>query len=314
MFLLLFFISYIIYPQSKRDLVKINSIVKALVVKTFTRPCDQGEIKVDIAKSDLNGDGVDEFIVVFRADIDWRDCYGHRDCLVVIENAIHNYKYSNLVLLYECGKDCFIDSIKIKNLTNNKLNIKYISSERNYAEEPNEPHYKQTPHEVTCEWHSDFRTLVEVPNPSNFDATQYKSERGSSYIGDEVDVGYFRYKVNSIDFIKKVENSLTSHLADGIYLLVHMTVINTSRESRTLTNSMFQILDTDGVEFETSQDAMTVLVLNDQDKIFMVKEFPPKIPKQILMPFEVSSSNETYKLKLSGGFGTGKTDFITLTR
>jgi hypothetical protein len=131
-------------------------------------------------------------------------------------------------------------------------------------------------------------------------------------IGDEVHVGNFVYLVRKIEFTKSVENTFTEQKADGIYLIVYLAVLNKSRESRTLANSMFKVFDSDGYEYETSQNAITILVLNDQDKVFLFKEIPPKIPKEIIMPFEVPTSNDIYTLQVSGGFWTGETAKINL--
>jgi hypothetical protein len=131
-------------------------------------------------------------------------------------------------------------------------------------------------------------------------------------IGDEVQVGNFVYLVRKIVFIKTVENAFTEQTADGIYLIVYLAVLNKSREPRTLANSMFKVFDSDGYKYETSQNAITILVLDDQDKVFLFKEIPPKIPKEIIMPFEVPTSNDIYTLQVSGGFWTGETVKIQL--
>ncbi|GIK21412.1 MAG: hypothetical protein BroJett005_08260 [Ignavibacteriota bacterium] len=145
---------------------------------------------------------------------------------------------------------------------------------------------------------------------------KYNSETSTNVenfkIGDEVHVGNFVYLVRKIEFKKSVENAFTSHKADGIYLIVYLAVLNTTREARTLSNSMFKVFDSDGYEYETSQNAITILVLNDQDKVFLLKDIPPKIPKEIIMPFEVPTANDSYSLQVSGGFWTGESAKINL--
>lgn len=131
-------------------------------------------------------------------------------------------------------------------------------------------------------------------------------------IGDEVHVGNFVYLVRNIEYVKTVENVFNKHKADGIYLIVYLAVLNKSRESRTLANAMFKVFDSDGYEFETSTNAIEILILNDHDKVFLFKEIPPKIPKEIIIPFEVPTSNDTYTLQVSGGFLTGETAKINL--
>ena len=132
-------------------------------------------------------------------------------------------------------------------------------------------------------------------------------------IEDEIEVGNFKFCVNKIEFKKEISNVFSNKKADGIYLLVYMTVINITKESRTLTNAMFKVIDSDEYEFESSVDAINTLVLNEQDKVFLLKDIPPKIPKDIIIPFEVPSQG-IYALELSGGFWTNKSDYILLTK
>jgi hypothetical protein len=133
-------------------------------------------------------------------------------------------------------------------------------------------------------------------------------------IGDEFHLGYFKYRVDKIEYKREVSNGLNSAMASGVFLIVHLSVTNIDRGSSTLTSSMFKVYDSDGYEYDTSQDAMLVMILNDQDKIFMLKEFQPKIPKKIIVPFEVPTQNDIYKLEVSGGFGTGKKSLINLKK
>ncbi|MBK7103825.1 MAG: DUF4352 domain-containing protein [Ignavibacteriae bacterium] len=133
-------------------------------------------------------------------------------------------------------------------------------------------------------------------------------------LGDEFQLGYFKYRVDNIEYKKEVSNGLNSFKSNGTLLIVHLTITNLDREPSTLTNSMFKVYDSDNYEFDTSQDAMIVMILKDQDKIFMLKEFQPKIPKKIIMPFEIPTSNDVYTLEVSGGFGTGQKRLIRLVK
>ena len=147
-----------------------------------------------------------------------------------------------------------------------------------------------------------------------FSDGKYLSAESNILIGDVFYVGKLKYQVNKVEFTKKIENLLTSKLADGIYLIVYLTVINNSRESVSLMSSKFKVLDSENNEFETSQDAISILFLNEKDKAFILKDIPPKIPKELIIPFEVPSSNDVYKLKVSGSFWSDETSFITLRR
>lgn len=160
------------------------------------------------------------------------------------------------------------------------------------------------------EWKEETEKDYSIKNNESSNDTETIKEYFK--IGDEVHVGNFVYLVRKIEFKKIVENTFTEQKADGIYLIVYFAVFNKSRESRTLSNSMFKVFDSEGYEYETSQNAITILVLNDQDKVFLFKDIPPKIPKEIIMPFEVPTSDDIYTLQVSGGFWTGETAKINL--
>lgn len=138
-------------------------------------------------------------------------------------------------------------------------------------------------------------------------------------IGDEIKVGDFKYCVNKIEFKKTVENVFTSQTADGYYLIVYLTVLNTTHETRTLTATRFKVFDSEDYQYEPSQNAITTLVLNDQDKVFLLKDIPPKIPKNIIIPFEIPTMSDMYTLQISGlqilgGYSDNESEKILLKK
>src|SRR5690606_20233629 len=142
---------------------------------------------------------------------------------------------------------------------------------------------------------------------------QEKNKFPYPIIGEELELGNFKFVVNKSEFIKELKNLFYTKKADGVYLIVYMTVTNMTKENRTLSSSMFNVVDKDEVVFETSDDALNALVLEEPDKVFLFKDIPPRIPKPIIIPFEVPSKT-IYGLKLSGGYGTNQTGYIVLMR
>ncbi len=132
-------------------------------------------------------------------------------------------------------------------------------------------------------------------------------------IKDEVSVGNFTYMVSEVLFKKTVGNSYIKKTADGIYLLINLGILNTSKESRTLDNSMFKLIDDNGIEFETSSDVTSTLELSGVKTIFL-KKCQPNIVTQGVLVFEVPDSKSIYNLKVSGGFWSGKTATIRLIK
>ena len=58
-------------------------------------------------------------------------------------------------------------------------------------------------------------------------------------IGDQVDIGHFSYVVQKIFFRKTVGNEFMRQTADGIYLLVSLSMINNDNKPHTVDNSLF---------------------------------------------------------------------------
>ncbi len=120
-------------------------------------------------------------------------------------------------------------------------------------------------------------------------------------IGMDVPVGKFVYTVKSVKFAKRLGNSMTNQTADGVFLLVNMTIRNNDTETRTLDGSLFKIKDTGGTEYEHSSSGSTALMLSGGKPLFL-KQCQPKIPTAGILVFEVPDQSSPYVLELSGGY------------
>ncbi len=134
---------------------------------------------------------------------------------------------------------------------------------------------------------------------------QKKNKDKRFEIGAIVKVGNFEYKVNSYNFEKSIGNDFYSKTADGVYLIINLTIKNVSKESRTLDGSMFYLYDSRGTKFEYSTEGATALELVT-DKTMFLKDFHPNIPTEGQIVFEVPSADDHYLLQVTGGFWSGK--------
>lgn len=120
-------------------------------------------------------------------------------------------------------------------------------------------------------------------------------------IGTEVPGRNFAYVVNSVQFAKRIGNSFVNETADGIFLLVNMTIRNTDNETHSLTSGLFTIEDENGTAYDYSVRGGTTLMMSG-GKTFILKQCQPQIPTKGTLIFEVPRKSGQYSLVLSGGF------------
>lgn len=130
-------------------------------------------------------------------------------------------------------------------------------------------------------------------------------------IGDELSIGNFVYCVESISFKKTIGNEVFNKTADGIYLLIKLTLKNIDKKAHSVDNSIYKLIDTSGTEYESSSDGSTAIELSGGKTLFL-KQCQPNIQTQGYLVFEVPSKENIYHLKVSGGFWSGKTGDIIL--
>ena len=115
-----------------------------------------------------------------------------------------------------------------------------------------------------------------------------------------IQIGHFIYTINNVEFRKSVGNEFVSETADGIYMLVNLSIKNVSKETRTLDGSLFAVTDTDGIKYEYSVAASTALEMSGK-KTLLMKECQPNITTKGILAFEVPQKGVFY-LHLIGSF------------
>lgn len=130
-----------------------------------------------------------------------------------------------------------------------------------------------------------------------------KQEQEEATIGKEVSIGFFAYNVNSIDFRKSVGNEFWGETADGIYLLIDLSVTNISNETLKLDNSCFYLTDANGVKYEYAINASTALDMSGYKSLFL-KDCQPRIKTNGILIFEVPEKGYYYLYLAGSFFGT----------
>lgn len=146
---------------------------------------------------------------------------------------------------------------------------------------------------------------TEIEQPQKSDESESRS-----CIGETISVGHFAYTVNSIRYKKTVGDSYFNETADGIFLLINISIKNISDETRTIDSSCFTLVDDKGREYEYAIDASNVLEVNGSKSLFL-KQCQPGISTKGTLIFEVPEKQDYY-LVLSGSFWGGNTKRVLL--
>lgn len=136
------------------------------------------------------------------------------------------------------------------------------------------------------------------------------AEEEESAIGQEVKIGHFVYVVNGISFKKRIGDDIINETADGVYLLINLSIKNISKETKMLDNSSFVLTDKNNVKYEYAMNASATLELSGYKTLFL-KECQPSILTKGWLVFEVPYPDEYY-LHLVGSFWGGKSKKILL--
>lgn len=150
-------------------------------------------------------------------------------------------------------------------------------------------------------------------SPSGVPTSQTEAQIVQARLGDTVDVGNFIYRVDDFRFRKTLGNEFINHTADGVYLVIQLSLKNHDREAHTLDNSLFKLVDSKNVEYESSVNGSTAVEMSGGKTLFL-KQCQPNIQTSGVLVFEVPSKEEVYHLKVSGGFWSGKTGEIALLK
>mgnify|MGYP000950445234 CR=1 FL=1 len=130
---------------------------------------------------------------------------------------------------------------------------------------------------------------------------QVKNNREvESTVGKAIQIGHFVYTIQDVSFRKSVGDEFSEEIADGIYMLVNISIKNISKETRTLDGSLFAVTDKEGTKYEFSREASTALEMSGRKTLFL-KDCQPNIATKGLLVFEVPQKGEYY-LHLIGSF------------
>lgn len=137
-----------------------------------------------------------------------------------------------------------------------------------------------------------------VTNTKDNRGENVESDKGlKGTIGQTYDLGALSYKIEKVKFKKFIGGLYTLNKADGVFLIITLTVTNKEQKQILIDNSFFKLLDESGAVYEYSPDATSTLELTEfPGKTFMGMTINPHVSKKAKVVFEVPTKKKAYKL------------------
>ena len=140
-------------------------------------------------------------------------------------------------------------------------------------------------------------TISTSPEVNNGDSSSQHMDTTSNYgFGDEVKVGEMVYVVDSAHTAQYIGTDFMGVQADGIFVVVDLTIKNTGSETKHISSSFMKIVDGEGRIFESDEEAW---IYYDDNLVF--KQLQPGLSTRGKVIFDVPKDATLY-LQVSGSF------------
>lgn len=143
----------------------------------------------------------------------------------------------------------------------------------------------------------DAPTPPETPDKPGDHAIEPSPERPPSPstpgLGDSFTLGNFKYCINNVSTTRRIGKSLFGEFvgeeasAGAVFVIVSYTIENLASESQTVLSDDFKIEDSRGRTFKPASDANVALLMESDDKDFLLSELQPGLPRAMKQAFEL---------------------------
>ncbi len=122
-------------------------------------------------------------------------------------------------------------------------------------------------------------------------------------IGQSYNLGSLTYKIERVKFKKFIGGIYTLNKADGVFLIITLTVTNKEQKQVQIDNSFFKLVDESGAVYDYSPDGTATLELTEfPGETFMGMTINPHVSKKAKVVFEVPKKKRNYKLIFADPF------------
>jgi hypothetical protein len=118
-------------------------------------------------------------------------------------------------------------------------------------------------------------------------------------VGDEVQAGNLSFKVNSVKKADQVGDDVMNKKADGVFLIVNVTVKNNDKEARTIDTNLFKLVS-GSTSYNASAEAD---MYANKDNSFFLKQLNPGVSTTGNIVFDIPKDMKGEKLEVESGLG-----------
>jgi hypothetical protein len=112
-------------------------------------------------------------------------------------------------------------------------------------------------------------------------------------VGDFFTLGEFKYRITAVNTTRRIGKTLFGEFAGeeassrAVFVIVSYTIENMGTESQTVLSDDFKIEDGRGRTFKPSSAANVALLMESDDKDFLLSELQPGLPRSMKQAFEL---------------------------
>ncbi|ELI6456122.1 DUF4352 domain-containing protein [Flavobacterium psychrophilum] len=218
------------------------------------------------------------------------DYYNKKNYKEALEN------FNNVETSDKNYKDAILKINEIKPIVDSINKVEEIEKEKKEIEkEKNSSEDKQEKVEV--------KETEKKSSENNNSIETAKDEGLRGTVGQSYDVGSLTYKVERVKFKKFIGGLYTLNKADGVFVIITLTVTNKSHKEINIDNSYFKLTDESGAEYGYSPDGTASLELSEfPGETFMGMSLNPNVAKKGKVVFEVPTKKKDYKLVFTDPF------------
>lgn len=144
--------------------------------------------------------------------------------------------------------------------------------------------------------------------PKKDDKAKVGEEGNPAKVGQTIELEGTRYTVKGAHTANQVGSQYMPEKADGIFIVVDITIENTKDETKTFLSEAAKFVAADGTKYDVDDDA--AIMASDDGETLILKEMHPDLPTSGQLIFDVPPAKaKSGVLRVEDLFGSGEAYF-----